>query len=236
MKGIFRIKSWIGVLAIALFGSMFTHCSKDPTSEETGIRLRFIHLSPDAGSIQFKLNDQNAYTPALAYRDTTTYLSFEGGTYNVSVALGSTVPINTIIDFIPTISYSLFAVDSSGKLKMSIIKDDLSIPSIPLRAKVRFFNFSPDSGGLTLRAVSNSDTLLISTGRTFNDVNNSGALANFQLIPSNVYDLLLYSGTKLLTKLPVQPLLNYKIYTIYARGTVAGAANQAISIGVIANN
>lgn len=226
-----------GVVAMmASLSLMLAGCSKDPSIAEVGIQLKFINTSPDAALVQFKLNNVNAHTPPLAFSDTTAYRSFEGGTYNLTVGAGSTNSINTNIDFRPQTSYSLFAVDSARKLKVTVIKDDNTTPTTPLRAKVRFFNLSPNSGSLILRSVVNMDTVTLSSGRSFNDIAESANVAVFQLVPSNVYDLLLYSGATLVAKLAAQPILTYKIYTIYARGFVGGTGNQALSIGVISNN
>jgi hypothetical protein len=236
MNVIPNIKTLSVVATILAISLLLAGCSKDPSLAEVGIQLKFINTSPDAAPVQFKLNDVNAHSPALSFNDTTAYRSFEGGTYSLTVAAGSTNSINTNIDFRPQTSYSLFAVDSAKRLKVTVIKDDVTTPTAPLRAKVRFFNLSPNAGSLALRTVVNTDTVTLSSGRSFNDIAESANATLFQLVPSNFYDLLLYSGTTLVAKLAAQPVLTYKIYTIYARGFVGGTGDQALSLGIIANN
>ncbi len=211
-------------------------CTKSPTMEQVGVSIKFIHTSPNAASIQFKLNGENVHTPALNYRDTTTYLPFEGGTYNLNATVGTSVPVNTVVDFVPRSFYSVYAVDSVGKLKVAIVKDNVVQQTTPLRASARFFNFSPNAGPLSLVTVHNTDTIVFSGSRLFNDLVNSQTAGMFRIVPSNVYDLLLFSGSTLVYKLPAQPLLTFKSYTIYARGFLGGTGNQALSLGITRHN
>lgn len=236
MKGIFTLELRMNVVRTMMLSLLLAGCTKDPTLEEIGIKLRFINASPNAGAVQFKLNDQNAYTPALAYGDTTTYLLFTGGTYNLVLSAGSQNIINTIVDFTPRTNYSIFVVDSLKKLQFSAVKDDLALPATPDSAKVRFFNLSPNSTPLRLLKVLGTDTTLISGARNFNDFNNSAAQAQFSLVRAGVYDLLLYSGSTFITKLAAQPIVTGKIYTIYAKGFYNIAVTPRASLAIMRNN
>jgi hypothetical protein len=201
--------------------------------EESGVRLRFINASPDAAGVQFTLNEQNAHTSLLAYRDTTTYVAYPGGTYQLAIRNANTSIVNTIVDLVPRASYSFFVVDSAAKMKVSIIKDELTPPGTPLRANIRFFNLAPNAGVLSLRAIAGSDTIIMSNGVFFNDQDQSVVAIRFAAVPSNVYNLLLYSGNSVVATLPAQLLANGRIYTIFARGFLGGTGEKALAIAVI---
>ena len=208
-------------------------CTKSTSIEEGGVKLRFINASPDAGGIQFTLNEQNAHTPQLGYRDTTPYIAYPGGTYQLALRNGNTPVINIITDLVPRTAYSFFVVDSAAKMKLSIVRDLLTPADVPLRARVRFFNLSPDAGVLSLRAKAGVDTVVISGGRSFNDQDQSAIATRYVDVPSSFYDLLLYSDNRLLATMPAQLLASGRVYTIFARGFASGTAEKALSVGVI---
>lgn len=228
MKNVIRL---IGLLFVSI---IFTQCKKDGTGDQGSIELKLLNVSPNSTPLTFKVNDQAASTPALGYLDTTSYLPFGAGTYNVSIGMGSVVPINTIIDFAPGRAYSLLAVDSAHELKLSVVQDDLTLPLLPLRAKIRYFNLSPNSSSLSLRLTNASADTIRFSSRGFNSQTTSQALANFQAIPSDIYDIALVTDT-IIAKLPAQQLLANKIYTVYARGFKGGTGNLALGLGIVVN-
>ena len=100
--------------------TLWIGCTKDPGFEQVGVQLRFINLSPDANTFQVLLNDTKAFTPSLAYNDTTAYLPFQGGTYQVSAQVNSLAPSITVLDFIPKKSYTFFVADSAAKAECAL--------------------------------------------------------------------------------------------------------------------
>ena len=216
-------------ITVVLF---FTACTKDPGIEETGVQLRFINASPDAASVQFNLNGQKAYTPALAYNDTTTYLAFTGGTYNLTSDVGSKTVVNTVVDFIPKKHYTLFMVDSAKKTKLAVYKDELDVTLAPLRIGLRFLNLIPNAPILALIGITSNDTIALSRGKNFAAGSTSDD-ALFETLPSDVYELLVVSSNNIIARLPARALISHKLYTVYARGFIKGTANQAPSIGII---
>ena len=214
---------------------LFTACTKDPGIEETGVQLRFVNASPDAANVQFNLNGQKAYTPALAYADTTRYLAFTGGTYNLTSDVGSKTVVNTVLDFIPRKHYTLFMVDSAKKTTLSVYKDEFNINLPPLRIGLRFLNLIPNAPTLGLIGITNNDTVALSPGKNFTTSSNSDD-AFFETIPSDVYELLVVSSNNIIARLPARTLINHKFYTVYVRGFIKGTANQAPSISIIQHN
>lgn len=220
---------------VALLIWVFSACTKDPGIEETGVRLRFMNASPDAAAVQFNLNGQKAYTPALAYGDTTSYLVFTGGTYNLTSEVGTKTVVNTVVDFIPKKNYTLFMIDSAYKSKLVVYKDELDVISAPFTINLRFLNLIPDAPVLGIVGVTNSDTIPLSSGKAFN-AGSTTTDATFQTYPTNIYEIWVISATNIIARLPARAFSSTKYYTIYVRGFLKGTANQAPAIGIIQHN
>ncbi len=220
---------------VMLFLWVLIGCTKDPGIEETGVQLRFINASPDAAGVQFSLNGKKAFTPALSYGDTTTYLAFTGGTYNLTSDLGIKTVVNTVVDFIPRKNYSLFIVDSANKARLAVFKDDIDGLSAPLRVNMRFLNLIPNAPTLGLVGITANDTIALSPGKNFI----TGTTTNdskFETLPSDVYELLVVTSTAIVARVPARAFTSGKYFTVYARGFIKGTSAQAPAIGILLHN
>lgn len=214
---------------------MLTACTKDPGIEETGVRLRFINASPDAAGVQFNLNGKKAFTPALAYSDTTTYLAFTGGTYNLTSDVGTKTVVNMVVDFIPKSHYTLFMIDSASKTRLAVFKDNIDVTLAPLRINLRFLNLIPNAPAMALFGITSNDTLALSPAKNFV----AGSTTNdalFETLPSDVYELLVVSSNAIIARIPARAFVNGKFFTVFARGFMKGVARQAPSIGILQHN
>ena len=214
---------------------VFIGCTKDPGIEETGVQLRFVNASPDAGNVQFNLNGQKAYTPALAYNDTTAYLAFTGGTYNLTSDVSSKTVVNTVVDFIPKSHYTLFMIDSAKKTRLAVFKDEIDVTVAPLRINLRFLNLIPNAPVLTLLGITSNDTFALSPGKNFISVSTTDD-ARFENLPSDVYELLVITSNAIIARVPARTFVNGKFFTVFARGFIKGVARQAPSIGILQHN
>ena len=214
---------------------MFIGCTKDPGIEETGVRLRFINASPDAAGIQFNLNGQKAFTPALAYGDTTTNLVFTGGTYDLTSDMGTKTVVNTVVDFIPRKNYSLFIIDSANKARLAVFKDDIDGTSAPLRVNMRFLNLIPNAPTLGLVGITANDTIALSPGKNFITGSTTND-AKFETLPSDIYELLVVTQTAIVARVPARAFASGKYFTVYARGFIKGTSVQAPAIGILQHN
>jgi len=218
-----------------LFLLVVIGCTKDPGIEETGVRLRFINASPDAAGVQFNLNGQKAFTPALAYGDTTTNLAFKGGTYSLTSDMGIKTVVNTVIDFIPKKNYSLFIVDSANKARLAVFKDDIDGTLAPLHMNMRFLNLIPNAPTLGLVGITANDTIALSPGKTFITATTTND-AKFETLPSDVYELLVVTSTAIVARVPARAFASGKYFTVYARGFIKGTSAQAPAIGILQHN
>jgi hypothetical protein len=127
-----------------------------------------------------------------------------------------------------------------GGLQFLVVRDNLAAPAAGM-AKVRFFHLAPGAppvwvnvaGGATLFA--NRAYRAVSTGSG----NNAIDYANFSDVNAGQYDLEVRTGSDSGPVALSVPSVNFeagKIYTIFARGLVNGAADKALGAGVIQHN
>ncbi len=218
-----------------LISLVFMGCTKNPGIEETGVRLRFINASPNAAPVQFNLNGQKAFAPALAYGDTTSYLAFTGGTYNLTSDMGIKTVVNTVVDFIPRKNYSLFIVDSAIKARLAVFKDDIDGALAPLRVNIRFLNLIPNAPTLGLVGITANDTIALSPGKNFITGTTSND-SKFETLPSDIYELLVVTQTAIVARIPARAFASGKYFTVYARGFIKGTLSQAPAIGILQHN
>ena len=224
-----KCRAMAGLLII-----LFASCTKDLGIDQVGTGLKFVNTSPDATSVQFNLNGEKAFTNVLAFTDTTAYLPFAGATYNVSASVGSKVVANTIIDFVPLKNYTLFMVDSASKASVTVVSDVLATADTLSTTHLRFFNFVPNAGALSLAAVyNNKDTVGLLAPTAFNAASNGYSLQKFTAFPSGQYELFLLSGNLIVARLPSAVYLKGKNYTVYSRGFNGGSGSQAASLAIL---
>lgn len=213
----------------------FNACTKDVGIQETGVKLRFVHASPDAAAIQISLNGQAAFTPALVYRDTSSYIDFNGGTYNLSSVTGTRTVVNTVIDLVPKSQYTLIMVDSSRKTTLAVYKDKIDVAVAPLRIKIRFLNLLPNAPTLGLVGISATDTVALSPGKNFSPAS-AATDEIFETLPSNIYELLVISTNSIITRIPARAFVSGKFYTVFVSGFINGTNVAAPAISVIQHN
>ncbi len=231
------IMKWKCRVLAGLLIVLFAGCTKDLGIDQVGTKLKFVNTSPDAVSVQFNLNGEKAFANGLAFTDTTAYLPFAGGTYNVSANAGSKLVAGTVIDFVPPKNYTLFMVDSAKKAHITVVSDVLAAADTLSTAHLRFFNFIPNSGALSLAAVYKSkDTLGLFASTAFNAASGSYSIQQFAAFSSGQYELFLLSGNLIVARLPAAVYSKGKNYTIYSRGFIGGTGSQAASLALLHHN
>jgi hypothetical protein len=123
--------------------------------------------------------------------------------------------------------------NANGTPRLVRVSDDLTLPDVGF-AKVRFLNFSPDAGEVKLTNVGGTTTVF--SGRAFNAVSASGTdFARFTATPSGTYsyEVRTVAGDQVVLTIDNLKLDSKGIYTIYVKGSIAGADDLALSYGVI---
>jgi hypothetical protein len=221
--------------AAALFAALLpvTSCSNDdnnpvnPGSQQS--RVMTVHTVPDGPAVDV-LVDGVVVVPSLDYLGSTTYLTVNAGTRNVRLNLAGTT--NTLAESNVLVqsnrSSTVFAVGLATSAEVVMLNDDLSAPA-PGQAKVRFVHLAPDGPPVDL-AVAGGAVVFSNTAFKGDKP--------FQSIAAGTYDLELRAAGTVTVLLPM-PSITFeagKIYTVYARGLVAGTGPTALGASLLTHN
>jgi hypothetical protein len=227
--------------ALAILSITVTSCTKE-TKLGPQAQVKFINGSANTVSAEVTF-DGLLLVGQTPFQDASPYAFVNVGTPNIRVQATSnastTVLVNVIgnATFQSNINYSIVATDSTHKLKVSIITDDLPIP-VAGRAYVRFLHLIGNSPALTV------DTSLVTTtggplfsSRTFNDQATNSSAASFVTVNAGTYNFMAKNGSTTVFSKSI-PLESGRIYTIAATGTVGGTVGtpQAQAFTVLRNN
>jgi hypothetical protein len=219
------------IFSTILFASLltFTSCSKD---EEPANKARVLvtHASPDAPGVDLLIDNSKVNSAALNFPSNTGYLEVEAGLRNIKVnAAGtSTSVINADITFEKDKNYSIFAVDALSKISAIALEDDLTAPAAG-KAHVRFVHLSPDAPAV--------DIAVASTGAVVFGNKKFKEATAFTPLDAGTYNLdVRVAGTSTVALvLPAITLQAGKIYTVFAKGFLAGTGNQKLGAEIIVN-
>lgn len=222
-------------LLIGAISFGFTSCSDDeenstPAPTNTSAKVQVTHASPNAPGVDLLVDNTKVNTSALEFLGSTAYLTVTAGTRNIKVnAAGTTTTvINADVPFVAGKNYSLFAVDSLSKISAVLVEDDLTTPAAG-KAHVRFIHLSPNAPAVDVAITGGN---VVWGNYEFKDG------STFAPLDAGTYNLevRLAGTTTVVLPLPNIALTAGKIYTVYAKGFVGGAGNQALGAQIIVNN
>jgi len=207
---------------------VFSSCDKD--DDKTYANVLVTHASPDAPGVDLLIDNDKQNSAALTYPNNTGYLDVESGTRNIkiNVAGTSTTVINADLTLTKDVNYSIFAIDSVSDISAIVFTDDLTSPASG-KAHVRFIHLSPDAPAVDV-AVASSGAVV------FGDVAFTEGTA-FAPLDAGTYNLdVRVAGTSTVALvLPAITLQAGKIYTVFAKGFLAGTGAQALGAEIIVN-
>jgi hypothetical protein len=225
------MKNSLSMLASFLLLStiiVFSSCDKD--DDKTYANVLVTHASPDAPGVDLLIDNDKQNSAALTYPNNTGYLDVESGTRNIkiNVAGTSTTVINADLTLTKDVNYSIFAIDSVADISAIVFTDDLTSPASG-KAHVRFIHLSPDAPAVDV-AVASSGAVV------FGDVAFTEGTA-FAPLDAGTYNLdVRVAGTSTVALvLPAITLQAGKIYTVFAKGFLAGTGAQALGAEIIVN-
>jgi len=191
--------------------------------------VMFVHASPDAPGVDIKLG----YLPAarnLLFAQNTPYRFTLSGLRDIKVNVAGTR--TTVIQATARLQrntfYTVFAADRVANIGPVVLVDDLTPPAEG-QAHVRFVHLSPDAPAVDV-AVANGGPVLFGN-QAFKSA------SDFTPVPAGTYDLeVRVAGTSTVAlPLPGITLQPGRIYTVYAKGLLAGTGAQALGAGIIVN-
>lgn len=225
----YNIKKLVVLLLLSSF--IVVGCSDDdnPTTPQTksaNANVNVVHASPDAPGVDLLVDNAVAGTN-LTFPKNTGYLEVSEGTRNIKVNVTgtSTTVIEANLDLTADKYYSVFAVDAVANLAPLVIEDDLTPPASGT-AHVRFIHLSPDAPAVDITL---TDGTVVFGNIKFKEY------TNFTPLPAGSYDLqvrLTGTDTKVLD-LPGISIMDGNIYTVFAKGFVAGTGSQALGAQII---
>jgi hypothetical protein len=226
------VRKYLSMFFMVVFGvTVFAACSDDENTvapvQETAL-VKVIHASPDAPGVDLLVDNMVAGTN-LTFPNNTGYLSVNSGTRNVKVNVTgtSTTVIEANLPIMTNKNYSVFAVNAVANLEPIVLEDDLSTPASG-KAHVRFIHLSHDAPAV--------DITLTDGTVVFGDYIFKEASA-FTPLDAGTYNLQVrLAGTStVVLDLPNIALTAGKIYTVFAKGFVAGTGAQSLGAQIIVN-
>jgi hypothetical protein len=228
LKSVPRLLTVFTLTAVA-FG--FTACDKDDDDDDPSkSNVLVVHASPDAPGVDLLVDNAKVNSAALTYPGNTGYLEVNSGTRNIKVNVSgtSTTVIDADLELEKDNSYSVFAINEVSAIEPLVLSDDLTTPASG-KAHIRFIHLSPDAPAV--------DVALDGGAVVFGDYTFKEA-SGFTPLDAGSYDLeVRVAGTSTIA-LDLDPitLSAGKIYTVFARGFLAGTGAQALGAEIIVNN
>ena len=224
------MRKTISMLATAILAFSLVTLSSCEDEQITYANVLVAHASPDAPGVDLLIDDVKVNTQPLTYPGNTGYLQAESGTRNIKVNVAGTS--NSVINGNLVVEadkyYSIFAVDQVAEITALVLVDDLTTPAAG-KAHVRFVHLSPDAPAV--------DIALVGGAVVFPNVAFKGFTAFTPLNAGVAYNLeVRVAGTSTVALvLPPVTLQAGKIYTVFAKGFLAGTGAQALGAEIIVN-
>ncbi len=238
-----KYKLTIFSLALVSILTFWGCVEKDPIRKSA--QVLFVPLSPNSTGVDFLINNNRVGT-TFNYGTTgySTTIGSSTGSYRVPYFIFEPSASNTIAynftggnNVAGSISqavndeeaYSTFLIDSIGKAKVAIVKDDLS-ETTPGKVKIRFFHFSPNTVPMDVTIQGATSKLFVN--RIFNDQATTASHQNFIEIDPGTYTFVFTNATTNATLFTTsaQVLLPERIYTLAARGFTGGTVGVGTTV------
>lgn len=226
-----RLMFFLAALFIASSAVFFTGCD-DKEEEMDMAKVLVVHASPDAPGVDILVDDTKVNSSALTFPNNTAYLDVEAGQRNIKVNVSGSSPVVTAINanvtFAKDKNYSVFAGNSVANIEPLLFEDNLTAPATG-KAHVRFIHLSPDAPAV--------DVALAGGAAVFPNIAFKSGTA-FTPLDAGTYNLeVRVAGTQTVAlPLPGIVLEAGKIYTVFAKGFLAGTGAQALGAQIIVNN
>ena len=226
-------RKYLSLFLMSIFWiTVFTGCSEDDevmAPAPSTSKVIVTHASPDAPGVDI-LVDNTVAASNLTFPNSVGYATLNSGTRNVKVNVTgtSTTALEANLNLAADKNYSIFAVNSVSAIEAIVLEDDLTAPASG-KAHVRFIHLSPDAPAVDITL---TDGTVVFGDYIFKE---SSAFTPLNAATYNLQVRLAGTSTVVL-ELPNIALTAGKIYTVFAKGFVAGTGTQALGAQIIANN
>lgn len=229
-----KIRNLFLALAVTFTGFTFIGCDDEttpvsPSPTQSNSFVKVVHASPDAPGVDLLVDNTIAGTN-LTFPNNTGYLSVNSGTRNIKVNVTgtSTTVIEADLNLAKNVNYSVFAVNSVANIEAIVVEDDLTAPAQG-KAHVRFIHLSPDAPAVDITL---TDGTVVFGNKSFKES------TSFTPLDAGTYNLQVrVAGTTTVAlDLPGITVEAGKIYTVFAKGFLAGSGQQQLGAEIIVNN
>ncbi|RCH54239.1 hypothetical protein DJ568_13145 [Mucilaginibacter hurinus] len=208
-----RLLKLVSLLMVLFVALAITSCSKDKDDNKRGdARVMIVNAVEGSAEQNFYLDNNKLNSSALAYGESTSYLSTTAGTRKAEFRSESSSTANVSFDLplVANKNYSIFYAGPTSSATYMVTEDDITPPPAG-KAKIRFVHLATAfETGIDVGVVGASkfvNNLKFKTASAFSNVDANSAFALFAT----------GSTTALLT-IPT-PIDEGKIYTIYVTGS-----------------
>lgn len=217
-------KSVIAVLAVVAVGLAALPALAQGSASA---RVRVVHASPDAPTVDVLVNDTIRAFEGAAFGDITNYASLPANVYNFKVVPEGGEAADAVIDANANLfffsNYTVVAVNTLANIEPLVLQDS-ELPALPQRARVRFVHASPDAPAVDIKIVGGPFL--------FQNVSFKG-VGDYVVIPATTADVeVRVAGTDTvvltLTGLTFRGGRNYTAYAVGFATPGAGPALTAI--------
>lgn len=230
----------LSLLAIIALTFAFVSCKEDKIVTPAGVqnaKVMVVHASPNSPNVDLLIDDIKKNTVPLAYPTNTGYLTVLAGVRNFKVNVAGTN--GTVINASPTLvkdlNYSIFAIDSATKISALVTVDDLTSPA-PGKAHIRFIHLAPVSQDVDVSLSTDAAGVGLFLNRSFNKTITADQQKFIPVAAGNYHlEVRLATSSVVLVDLPDLTFTAGKIYTIFAKGFLAGTGAQALGAEIIVN-
>lgn len=229
-----KIRNLFLALAVTFTGFTFIGCDDEttpvsPSPTQSNSFVKVVHASPDAPGVDLLVDNTVAGTN-LTFPNNTGYLNVNSGTRNIKVNVTgtSTTVIEANLNFAKDVNYSVFAVNSVANIEAIVVEDDLIAPAQG-KTHVRFIHLSPDAPAVDITL---TDGTVVFSNKSFKES------SSFTPLDAGTYNLQVrVAGTTTVAlDLPGITVEAGKIYTVFAKGFLAGSGQQQLGAEIIVNN
>ncbi|MBC7588997.1 MAG: DUF4397 domain-containing protein [Chitinophagaceae bacterium] len=229
------------VLSLILIVAMAqTSCTKE-TRPGPQAQVKFINASVNTVTAQVSF-DEVLLIGTTGFAQASNYAFVNVGSPTIKVQATSSTSNSVLVSGSASLqsnfNYTLIAADSTNKLKISVLTDDLVTPATG-KASLRFLHLAGNAPALNIDTSNITVTGgILYSNRVFNDQTTNSAAANFISVNAATYTFKAKdaSGNILFTK--SINLASGRIYSIVATGAVGAtaASPQVLGFTVFTNN
>lgn len=227
-----------GVLLITiLLNSVFFSCESTIGNLTSGkAYINIINASPDDSKVDFFINDTLKTVSPLAFGDSTGRLTVAGGSSEISTKLNGVIinksKINLFLAENKTFTFFIAGKIAKDSLVYVSTENNLKPPKIGF-AKVKFVNVSPNAPLLDVIFTLNATDSV----PNFRSIGFRSGSAYQEFLPGNYTVKLRGTGKKIsLIDIPGFNVVSGKIYTVWAKGTLKGTGNYALTTAMLSEN